>query len=145
MFRGSKEAADLPKFCFSNLPITFWSLLFCCLSIFELCDLKLVAKRFRELVIYDIKFKRIFELTESMCEEVLWNKKIKENLLNFKQSVDAEFKDDLMLQLYIKHKVSSIFDKLNLCQYLVILLIVKESVIQTTILVDCVLECTQTV
>ena len=41
---------------------------------------------------------------------------IEENLSNFKQVIGAEFKDDLMLQMYIKHKVSSIFNKVNLCQ-----------------------------
>ena len=63
---------------------------------------------------YDFEFKRIFDLSNSMCEEVSWNKKIKENLSNFKQIISLEFKDDLMLQLYIKYNVSSIFNKVHL-------------------------------
>ena len=79
------------KFCFSNPPLTFWSLVFHCLSIFEMCYLKLVSRAFEELVNYNIKFKRIIDLTNDMCDEILWRKKVK--VLEFKQSV-------LMFQLY---------------------------------------------
>ena len=73
-----------------------------CLSIFELCDLKLILRVFEELLNYSIKFKRIIDLTNDICDEILWRKKIQENLFEFKGCVSAEFKDDLMLQLYVK-------------------------------------------
>ena len=111
-----KERLINQKFLFSNLPITFWFLVFRCLLIFELIDLKLVSKRFQELVNCHVKFKRIFDLTNGMCDEVLWNKKIQENLSNFKEVIGAEFKGDLILQMYVKHDFSSIFNKVNLCQ-----------------------------
>ena len=37
-----------------------------------------------------------------------------ENLLEFKHCVSVEFKDDPMLQLYVKYRLSSIFDKIHL-------------------------------
>ena len=86
------------------------------LSLLDLFELKFVSKRFNELVNYDINFKRIFELTNIMCKQVLWHAKIQKYLSDFKQIISPEFKDDLMLQLYIKHKVSSILNKLSLYQ-----------------------------
>ena len=84
------------------------------LLLLELFELKLVSKAFNELVNYDINFKRIFELTNSMCNEVFWSEKIQKNLSDLKEIIDSEFKDDPMLQLYIKYKVSSIFNKVSL-------------------------------
>ena len=109
----------------------FWFLVFPCLSIFELFDMKLVLKRFHELVSYDLKFKRIFDLSNSTFEEVLWNKNIKKNLWNVNQVTNTEFRDDPMLQLYRKY---------TCINYFVILPIVKEVVVQMLNFVECVLE-----
>ena len=51
-----------------------------------------------------------------MCDEILWRKKIQENLLEFKHCFSSEFKDHPMFQLYVKYRLSSIFDKIHLCQ-----------------------------
>ena len=56
------------------------------LSLLELFELKLVSKAFNELVNYDINFKRIFELTNSMCNEVLWSEKIQKNFSDLKKN-----------------------------------------------------------
>ena len=94
----------------------FWFLVFRHLTFFDLFELKFVSKRFHETVNSHVNFKRISELTNSMCKKALWSEKIDKNLTDFKQVIDLEFKNcDLMLQLYIKHKVSSIFNNLTLC------------------------------
>ena len=67
LFRETKEAAVQSKFLFLNLPITCWFLMFCHLLLLDLFESKFVSKQFNELVNYDINFKRIFELTNSMC------------------------------------------------------------------------------
>ena len=51
-----------------------------------------------------------------MCKQVLWSDKIQKNSSNFKQALNLKFQNDPMLQLYLKHKVSSIFNKLSLYQ-----------------------------
>ena len=82
----------------------------------DLFELKFVSKRFHELVNSDISFRKILELTDSMSKQVLWRNKIQKNLSDFKQALGLKFNDDPMLQLYLKHKVSSIFDRLSLHQ-----------------------------
>ena len=116
LFGGIKEAADLLKILFFESSNNVLLLVFHCLSIFELCDLKLVSRAFEELVNYSIKFKRIIDLSYDMCGKILLRNKIQENLLEFKRCVSAEFKDDPMLQLYVKNRLSSIFNKIRLCQ-----------------------------
>ena len=64
--------------------------MFRCLSIFELCNLRLVWRGFEQIVNYSIKFKRVADLTNDICDEILCRKKIQKNLLKFKQSVFAE-------------------------------------------------------
>ena len=75
-----------------------------------MCDLKLVSKAFEELVNYSIKFKRIVDLTNDICDEILWRKTIQENLFELKRCVFAEFKGDPMLRLSVKCRLSSIFN-----------------------------------
>ena len=86
------------------------------LPFLDLFELKFVSKRFHELVNSDISFRRILELTDSMCKQVLWSDKIQKTLSDFKEMLVLKFNDELMLQLYLKHKVSSIFDRFSLCQ-----------------------------
>ena len=77
----------------------------------DLFELKFVSKRFHELVNSDISFRKILELTDSMSKQILWRNKIQKNLSDFKQALGLKFNDDPMLQLYLKHKVPSIFDR----------------------------------
>ena len=84
LFGGIKEAADLLKILFFESSNNVLLLVFHCLSIFELCDLKLVSRAFEELVNYSIKFKRLIDRTNDMCDEILRRKKIQENLFEFK-------------------------------------------------------------
>ena len=49
-------------------------------------------------------------------DEILWRKKIQENLVEFKRCVSAEFNDNPILQLYVKYRLSSIFNTIHLCQ-----------------------------
>ena len=79
-------------------------------------NLRLVSRGLEQIVNYSIKFKRVADLTNDMCDEILWRKKIQKNLLKFKQSVSAEFRDDPKLQLFVKYRLSSIFDRVHLCQ-----------------------------
>ena len=78
--------------------------------------MRLVSKGFEQIVNYSIKFKRVADLTNNMCDEILWRKKIQKKLLKFKQSVSAEFRDDPVLQLFVKYRLSSIFDEVHLYQ-----------------------------
>ena len=104
------------KFLISDLQITFWFLVFRHLPFFGLFKSKFVFKGFHETVNSDVTFKRILKLTNSMCIQVLWINKIQKNFSNFKEALDLKFQNDSMLQLYLKHKISSIFDKLSLYQ-----------------------------
>ena len=65
---------------------------------------------------YNTKFKRVADLTNDMYDEILRRKKIQKNLLKFKQSVSAEFRDDPMLQFFVKNRLFYVFDKIHLCQ-----------------------------
>ena len=89
------------KFLISDLPITFWLLVFRHLRLFDLFELKFVSKRLCEIVNSDVTFKRILKLTNSMCEQVLRSYKIQKNLSNLKRALDLKFQNDPMLQLYL--------------------------------------------
>lgn len=85
------------------------------LSLFDLFELKFVSKHFQEIINSHVNFKKISELTDSMCKQALWSEKIDRDLTDFKRVIDLEFKNyDLMFQLHIKRKVSSIFNNLTL-------------------------------
>ena len=112
MFREANEAADNPKNnLLLNLLLTFWILVMQCLMLLELSDLKMVSKMFNELVKHTVRFEKILRLMNSICDEFLWRKIFKENLFLFKNYVSSEFKNDQMLQLYIKCMISSFFSK----------------------------------
>ena len=70
------------KFLISDLPITFWFLVFDHLPFFQLFELKFVSKRFHEIVNSDVNFKRILKLTNSMRKQVLWSDKTRLLILN---------------------------------------------------------------
>ena len=97
-----------------KIPITFWFLVFCCLSTIQLFDLMFVLKHFHALVNYYLQFKKMFQFVNTICEQCVWSKEIEKNLLNFKETISSEFKNDLMLLLYIKFELSLMFGKLSL-------------------------------
>ena len=83
------------------------------LSLTELFELKLVSKRFHELVNSDFNFNKKSELADSICKQGQWSEIIQENLSYFKQTVSSEFEDNPMIQLYIKYNYS-IFNGMSL-------------------------------
>ena len=88
--------------------------MFRCLSTIQLFDLMFVPKHFHTLVNYDLKFKKMFQFVNKICEQSVWSKEIEKNLVTFKEAISSEFKNDLLLLLYVKFEISSIFHKLYL-------------------------------
>ena len=97
-----------------KIPIIFWFLVFHCLSTIQLFDLMFVSKHFHTLVNYHLKFKKMFQYVNTICEQSVCSKEIEKNLANFKEAISSEFKNDLMLFLYIKFEISLMFVKLSL-------------------------------
>ena len=61
--------------------------MFRCLLTFQLFHLMFVSKHFHTLVNYDLKFKKMFQFVNTICEQSVWSKEIEKNLVNFKEAI----------------------------------------------------------